>query len=111
MTTLILKRDKSVWLLFLVTVLLSGVLTFIHISQFVTVGILHQTKDYPFGGEGPTPWYYKTPQLYTKVNLVFGLLFFSTLVISCWTFFKVKKKPLLMTMVVTLLLILIQLLN
>jgi len=111
MTTVTLQRDKSVWLLFLVTVLLSGLFAFINLFEFLTVGILHQTSGYPFGGEGPTPWYYKSAQLYATVNLVFGLLFFIALAFSCWTFVKVKKSPLFVTLLVTLLLIFIQILN
>jgi len=111
MTTLAIQRDKTVWLLFLVTVLLSGLFAFITLSEFLTVGVLQQTSGYPFGREGPTPWYYKTPQLYAIVNLVFGLMFFLALAFSCWTFSKVKKIPLFVTLVVTLLLIFIQILN
>jgi hypothetical protein len=111
MTTLIIQRDKSVWLLFLTTVLLSGLFAFINLCELLTVGILQQTSGYPFGGEGPTPWYYKTPQLYARVNLIFGLLFFSVLTVSCWTFIKAKKIPLLVTLNVTLLFIFIQILN
>ena len=111
MTTLIIQRDKSIWLLFLVTVLLSGLFAFINLSEFLTVGVLLQTGGYPFGGEGPTPWYYKTPQLYATVNLIFGLLFFSALAFSCWAFAKVKKTLLFIMFIVTMLLILIQILN
>jgi hypothetical protein len=111
MTTLPIHRDKLIWLLFLVTVLLSGLFAFVNLSEFLTVGILQKTSGYPFGGEGPTPWYYKTAQLYARVNLIFGLLFFSVLTVSCWTFIKVKKWTLLVTLIVTLLFIFIQNLN
>ncbi|MBP6215281.1 MAG: hypothetical protein KA399_03690 [Chitinophagaceae bacterium] len=111
MTTLTIQRDKLVWLLFLVTVLLSGLFAFINLSEFLIVGVIKQTSGYPFGGEGPTPWYYKTPQLYATVNLVFGLLFFSTLAFGCWTFIKVKKTSLFITLIVTLVLIFIQIIN
>ena len=111
MTILTIQRNISVWLLFLVTVLISGLFTFINVSEFVSVGILQQTKGYPFGGEGPAPWFYKTPQLYATVNLVFGLLFFSTLAFSCWTFIKVKKSPLFVALLATMLIVFIQFLN
>lgn len=111
MTTLTIQRDKSVWLLFFVTVLLAGLFAFINLSEFLTVGILQQTSGHLFGGEGPTPWYYKTPKLYATVNLIFGLAFFSVLAFSCWVIIKVKKTFLVTTLVVTLFLILIQILN
>jgi hypothetical protein len=111
MTTITTQRDKSIWLLFFVTVLLSGLFAFINLSEFLTVGILQQTSGYPFGGEGPSPWYYKSPQLYATVNLILGLLFFSVLAFSCWALIKVKKTILLATLIVTLFLILIQIVN
>ena len=111
MRALSVQRDKSVWFLFLTTVLLSGLFAFINLSEFVTIGILKQTSGYPFGGEGPVPWYYKTPKLYATVNLIFGLLFFSTFAFGCWTFLRGKKRLLLAALILTLLFILFQLLN
>ena len=111
MTSLLIQKDKTIWLLFLATVLLSGTFAFINLSEFVTVGVLKQISGYAFGGEGPTPWYYKTPQLYALLNLIFGVLFFSALAFGCWTFIKVKKRPLFVTLIIILLLIFIQILN
>jgi len=111
MTTFTIQRDKSIWLLFLVTVLLSGLFAFINFQEFVTVSILQKSAGYPFGGEGPTPWYYKTSRLYSTVNLIFGLLFFFILALTWWTFIKAKRKSLLVAFIVTLLLILIQIIN
>jgi hypothetical protein len=111
MTTFTIQRNKSVWLLFLVTVLLSGLFAFINLQEFVTVSILQKTGGYPFGGEGPTPWYYKTSRLYATVNLIFGLLFFFTLAFTWWTFIKVKRKSLLVVFIMTLLLVFIQIIN
>lgn len=111
MRALSIQRDKSVWLLFLATVLLSGLFAFINLSEFVKIGIFKQTSGYPFGGEGPTPWYYKTPQLYATVNLTFGSIFFSALAFSCWSFLMVKRRSLFATLILTLLFILIQILT
>jgi hypothetical protein len=111
MTTLTIQRDKSIWLPFLVTILLSGLFAFINLSEFVYVGVLQKTSGYPFGGEGPTPWYYKTSQLYATVNLVFGLLFFSVLAFSCWAFIKMKKILLFVALIMILLLIFAQIIN
>ena len=111
MTNFTIQRDKSVWLLFLATLILSGLFAFVNLQEFVTVGIFQKTGGYPFGGEGPTPWYYKTAQLYATVNLTFGLLFFFVLAYTWWTFIKVKRKFLLVLLIVTLLLIFIQIIN
>ena len=111
MTTFTAQRDKSVWLIFLVTLFLSGLFAILNLQEFVTVGIFEKTGDYSFGGEGPKPWYYKTSQLYATVNLIFGLLYFVALSYTWWTFYKVKKKALLVMLIVTLFLILLQLIN
>jgi|GEM_PF-1033278 len=111
MTTLSIRRPKSVWIIFIITVLISVLFVFINLSEFINVGILQQTNGYPFGAEGPTPWYYKTPQLYATVNFVYGLFFLSTLVFGSWTFKKVKKRPLFINFIVTLLLIFIQIVS
>jgi hypothetical protein len=111
MKTSTIQREKSAWLLFLVTVLLSGIFALINLQEFVNVSILQKTSGYPFGGEGPTPWYYKTSRLYATVNLLFGLLFFFTLAFTWWRFIKVKRKSLLVVLIVTLLLIFIQTIN
>jgi hypothetical protein len=111
MTILNIQRDKSTWLLFIVTVLLSGLFAFANLSEFVTVGILKQTSGYPFGGEGPTPWFYKSAQLYATVNLITGLLFILTLFTGTWSFIKVQRRVLLIAFAVSLLHIVLQLLT
>jgi hypothetical protein len=91
MTTLNIQRDKSAWLLFIATLLLAGLFAFVNLSEFVAVGVLKQVSGYPFGGEGPTPWFYKSAKLYATVNLVFGLLFLLSLAISIWSIIRIKK--------------------
>jgi len=98
-------------MLFTATVLLSGLFAFANLSEFVTVGVLKHTSTYPFGGEGPTPWYYKSAQLYAAVNLTFGMLFLLTFLIGAWSFVKDQKKALLISFGVSLLLIVLQLLT
>lgn len=102
------NRAKRLWLLFLSTLLLSGLFTFANLSEFVTVGIFKQTSGYPFGGEGPTPWYYKSAQLYATFNLIFGLFFLLTFSTVTWSFIKGRKKVLLISFAVSLLLIVLQ---
>jgi glycopeptide antibiotics resistance protein len=111
MTTLNVQRDKSAWLLFIATLILAGLFAFVNLSEFVTVGVLKQTSGYPFGGEGPTPWFYKSAQLYATVNLVFGLLFLLPLATGVWSFLRFKKKVLIICFGLSLFLILLQLLT
>jgi hypothetical protein len=111
MTTLNIQREKNVWLLFIATLILSGLFAFANLSEFVTVCVLKQTGGYPFGGEGPTPWYYKSAELYASVNLTFGVLFLFTFSIGAWSFLKVRRNTLLIAFSVSLFLIVLQLLT
>lgn len=111
MTTLNIQRDKSAWLLLIATLLLTGLFAFVNLSEFVTVGVLKQKSGYPFGGEGPTPWFYKSAKLYATVNLVFGLLFLLPLATGVWSFIRVKKNVLVICFSVSVFLILLQILT
>lgn len=111
MTNLIIQRNKSAWLLFIATLLLAGLFAFVNLSEFVTVGVLKQMSGYPFGGEGPTPWLYKSAQLYATVNLAFGLLFLLSLAVGVWSFIRVKKNVLVTCFSISLVLILLLLLT
>jgi len=86
-------------------------MTFINLYEFVTIGLLKKTGGYPFGGEGPVPWYYKSADLYAKVNLFFGLLFLTTLLVALWITLKKKKMGLFITFLLTIFLIAIMYVN
>lgn len=111
MTTQQRNIDIKFWLLAGLTFLLSGLMTFMNLDEFVTIGLLKQTANYPFGGEGPVPWYYKTADLYAKVNLVFGLAFLSTFIAAIWTTLKRKKMGLFIVLLSTIFLIVIMYIN
>lgn len=99
------------WLLAGLAFLLTVLFTFMNLEEFVKVGVLKQTGGYPFGEEGPVPWYYKTADLYAKMNLFFGLLFLATLGFAIWTTAKKKKMALFITFLTTIFLIVIQIVN
>lgn len=111
MTTLNTQRDKSVWLLLIATLLLTGLFAFVNLSEFVIVGVLNKTKGYPFGGEGPTPWFYKSAKLYATVNLIFALMYLLFLATCVWSFIKVKNNVLVICFGISLTFILLQLLT
>jgi len=111
MTNLIIKRERSAWLLFIATILLSGLFALANLSEFVSVGIFKKTSGYPFGGEGPTPWFYKSAQLYATVNLIFGVLFLILFSIGTWSFVRLNRKALLISFSLSMLLIVMQLLT
>ena len=74
------------------TLILSGLVAFMNFSEWYIVKIQGRTAEYPFGGEGPTPYYYKTAEMYSKVNLIWGILFLSVLLFTSWTIIKGQKK-------------------
>jgi hypothetical protein len=97
-----LKGNIRFWLLATLTLFLTAFLCWINLSEFIEVGLNKKTGGYPFGGEGPVPWYYKTAELYAKVNLVFGLLFLSVFFIALWTIFKRKQLGTIIVLLTTL---------
>lgn len=111
MTTQQQNIDIKFWLLAGLTFLLSGLMTFMNLEEYVTIGLLKQTANYPFGGEGPVPWYYKTADLYAKVNLAFGLGFLTAFIAGIWTTFKRNKTGLFITLLSTIFLIVIMFVN
>lgn len=86
-------------------------MTLINLSEFYLIGVLNKTDSYPFGGEGPTPYYYKTAELYSTVNLIWGLLFLITLLLTIWTSIKGQRKNIFLFLGLTVLLILGQFLH
>jgi hypothetical protein len=102
------QRNWKFWLLASVTFLVTGLMALMNLSEFVNVGILKNIGGYPFGGAGPTPWFYKTPELYAEVCLVSGLAFLLTLAFAVWALRKKMMLTLLIVFMVSLLLVLFQ---
>lgn len=92
------------WLLPLVAILLNGVSGWLSLSEWVNVKILGRTNGYPFGGEGPTPYYYKSADLYAAVNLIWGLIFLATFAFGIVAITQRNRKIALITTLLTLLL-------
>ena len=80
-------------------------MTFMNLIEWYNIDILDKTGEYPFGAEGPTPYYYKTADMYSTVMLVWGLLFFATLTFGSWTIIKGQRKRTLLSFGLTLLLL------
>ncbi len=76
-----------------------------NLSEWYKIGILKQTDGYPFVGEGPTPYYYSTANLYASVNLIWGLIFLLTMAYGTWTIIKGQRARTLLAFGLTLLLI------
>jgi len=67
---------------------IAGLLAFMHLEEWFMIGVMGKTAGYTFGAEGPTPYYYKTPDLYAKVNLIWGILFSAALTFGIITIVK-----------------------
>lgn len=80
----------------LLTVILSGLLAFINLSEWYGVKIQKQINDYPFGDSGPTPYFYRTSGLYAMTNFVWGSLF---LIVFFLTFRTIMKRQQKLTLV------------
>ena len=82
-----------------------------NLSEFYLIGILNKTGGYPFGGEGPTPYYYKTAELYSIVNLIWGLIFLTTFLLAIWITIKGQRKKIIWLLGLTVILILGQIIH
>jgi len=111
MTTEINIIRPTFWTISILTIILSGLLTLMNLSEFYLIGVVGQTEGYPFGGEGPTPYYYKTSGLYSTVNLIWGLLFLLILSFSIRTIIKGQRKNIFWFLGLTVLLIIVQFLH
>ena len=98
---------QQFWIIGIPTFLINGLLAFLNLGEFYKTRILKQTGDYTFGGEGPYPYYYKTAELYSTVNLIWGLLFFLTLLFTTWIMLKRQNKSIFYAFGLTLFLLLI----
>ena len=88
------------------TLILSGLWAFAGLREFYVVAILGRFEEYPFGGEGPTPYYYQTKELYLAVVLFWGLAFLVIILVTAWAMAKRKPKGIVLLFVLTILLIL-----
>jgi len=87
-----LKTEKPIFekIITGIAILLSGFYAFFGLSEFYKIGIKKETEFYPFGGEGPVPYYYRTAELYSYVNLIYGIAFGILLGIGIWNWRKNK---------------------
>ena len=52
---MVLEKNTSNKILGGINIFANGIFSLLCLSEFYKVGILQQTIDYPFGGEGPVP--------------------------------------------------------
>lgn len=98
------KSSFSFWFLSGLLIVITGLLAFMHLEEWYMISVLENKAGYPFGGEGPTPYYYKTPNLYATVNLIWGILFSAALTFGIVTIVKKNKTGLISAIGTTVLL-------
>ena len=76
------------------------------ISEYYTVAIKKETELYPFGGEGPVPYFYKSAELYAQVNLIYGIVFTIIILFGLWNWKTKKVNELIIVGIVALVIIL-----
>jgi len=104
-----LKTEKSLIgkVINRIALLLNGFYAFLGFAEFYIVGIKKEIELYPFRGEGPVPYYYRTAELYTYINLTYGIAFAVLLGIGIWNWRKNKISGFIL-FGLTILLIIIQ---
>ncbi|SFS81967.1 hypothetical protein [Lutibacter maritimus] len=85
-----LKNPRLIKIFSGIGILLSGIFSFIGFSEFYNVRIKKEIEFYPFGGEGPVPYFYKTAELYSNVNLTWGIIFLCVFSLGIWNWKKKK---------------------
>ena len=93
------------WPLAFLTIALAGGMAYLYGAEFVTVAILRQTAGYPFGGEGPAPWTYKTAARYASFTGSIGLSALGLFGLALWATMKQKAALLGLTLLLTILLL------
>jgi hypothetical protein len=57
------------------SLIISGLLSFIGLQEFVKIKLFKQGGEYPFNSEAPSSWIYKSEHFYTFYNLIEGIVF------------------------------------
>jgi len=83
-------------ILALLSILLNGLLAWLSLAEWYAVKIQGHTGGYPFGGEGPVPYYYKSADLYATANLVWGILFLAAFTFGIWILIRRNRKSVLL---------------
>lgn len=108
---LVLKIHRSeVQVLSIASSILCVLLCWIDLNEFYDVRIAKNTLAFPFGGEGATPWYYRSETIYSDYFLILGLLFFSGLLIGLWSFIRLNRRIAMLTFAIAFTLLVLQIL-
>ena len=90
------------------TILVAGIFSFFLIYEWITVNEFNSA--YPFGAEGPMPYYYASAGSYLKHVFVFGLLFLTIFSTGLYGLLKDKRVLVLYTFVTMIIVFVVMLL-
>jgi glycerol uptake facilitator-like aquaporin len=75
-----------------ITITIAAIITALLLGEWYNLGIKHNTEDYPFGGEGPTPYYYKSLESYISNTLTWATIFGAILMFSIFTITRKNRR-------------------
>lgn len=79
---------KRIRLFAIVNILLAGLIASFNLNEWIKVGVLDQTSDYPFGSKNIIPWYYASREYYSNYAMTIGFCFFFFFIIALWIYDK-----------------------
>lgn len=83
---------KPIIAISLFTITISGFWGLLNFSEWYNIAILDNTENYPFGGEGPVPYFYKTAELYSLINFTWFIIFFTVMFSAIIALYKGNLK-------------------
>src|SRR4051812_9754744 len=83
------------------TLLFLAFFSFINLSEWYIIAIQKDLRTYPFNGEGPVPYYYKSADLYSAVTLIWGITLLTILIFTVWTIVKNQRRRTLIASALT----------
>jgi len=77
-----------------------GLLAVMSFSEWWQISMKKQAVSYPWGKVNSNPWYYGTPDLYSSVMLVEGILCAAAIIVLARQILKKNKEKILYTLLV-----------
>jgi hypothetical protein len=65
--------------------MIASTITALLIGEWYNLAITHKTDGYPFGGEGSTPYYYKSLESYISNTIIWTIIFSIILIFSIFS--------------------------
>lgn len=75
----------------------AAALSWMNLEEWYRIAVPDETGAYPFGSEGPVPYFYKSAELYAKVAATWGAIFLMLSLSSLYTLKYGNSRVLLLT--------------